>query len=96
MLVSLEALAGKDVINVIDGSCLGVVHDLEFDDKSACVHSLVIPGRPKLWGLLGREEDIRIRWDEVEIIGEDIILTRTESAGHSARKKSSFLQKIWD
>ena len=33
-------------------------------------------GRLKLFGLLGREEDITIPWKEIEKVGEDVLLVR--------------------
>ena len=38
--------------------------------------ALVVPGRRRLFGLLGREKDRRIPWDSVQRFGEDIILVR--------------------
>ena len=38
--------------------------------------ALIIPGRLRLLGLLGREEDAVVPWENIEKIGEDIILVR--------------------
>ena len=35
---------------------------------------MVVPGRRRLFGLLGREEDRYIPWSSVRRFGEDIIL----------------------
>ncbi len=64
----------KEVISVADGTRFGYVGDLELDVESGQVTALVIPGRRRLFGLLGREEDRLIPWEAVKRFGEDIIL----------------------
>ena len=64
----------KEIINVSDGSRYGWVGDVEVDLESGQVRALVLPGRRRLFGLLGREEDRYIPWDRVRRFGEDIIL----------------------
>ena len=70
----IAQLRYKEVICVADGSRLGYVGDLEVDLDSGQVRALVIPGRRRLFGLLGREEDRCIPWSAVRRFGEDIIL----------------------
>ena len=69
----------KEVINLEDGLRLGFINDAEIDLESGHVTAFVIPGKKKLWGLLGREEDIMVSWEEVEKVGTDIILIRRDS-----------------
>lgn len=64
----------KEVINVKDGTRIGTVCDVEIDTVTARVLSIVIYGRLRLWGLLGREEDIIIKWQDIEVIGDETIL----------------------
>lgn len=73
-MVSLSLLSQKDVISITTGQNIGRVDDVEFCRSTALVQNLIIFGRPKLFGLLGRGEDIRIPWEEVVIIGKDAIL----------------------
>ena len=42
--------------------------------ESGQVRALVVPGRRRFFGLLGREEDKVIPWSAVKRFGEDIIL----------------------
>lgn len=77
----------KDVINAQDGIRLGYVGDVEVDTKTAALTAIIIKGRYRLFGLLGREEDIVIRWENIEVIGEDTILVNAP-----ARPKSHFLR----
>lgn len=64
----------KEVISIGDGSRFGYVGDLGLDLESGQVRTLIIPGRLRLFGLLGREEDLVISWDCVKRFGEDTIL----------------------
>ncbi len=64
----------KEVISIHDGSRFGYVGDMEIDLDSGKIRALVIPGRRRLFGLLGREADRRVPWTAVKRFGEDIIL----------------------
>jgi YlmC/YmxH family sporulation protein len=70
----LEELRYKEVIDIGDGSRYGFVGDVEFDADTGAIQALVIPGRLRWLGLLGREEDQVFLWPEVKRFGEDIIL----------------------
>lgn len=73
-MVSLSLLCQKDVICITTGQNIGRVDDIEFCRENARVEYLVIFGRPKLFGLLGRGQDIRIAWENVVVIGQDTVL----------------------
>ena len=75
----------KEVIDIHTGLRLGYVCDLEFDDSEGRLVSLVTPGRSKLFGLLGREDDYVLPWGCIVRIGGDIILV--EAKGEFMRRK---------
>ena len=62
MVCKVCDLRHKEVINAKDGCRLGFVDDIEINIKDATVVSLVIYGRLRCFGLLGREDDIIISW----------------------------------
>ncbi|MBW7573719.1 YlmC/YmxH family sporulation protein [Caproiciproducens faecalis] len=64
----------KEVINVKDGTRIGCVCDVEIDTVDARVIAIVIYGRLRCFGLLGREDDIIIKWQDIQVIGDDTIL----------------------
>lgn len=64
----------KEVINIKDGMRIGCVCDVEIDTESAKVLAIVIYGRLRCFGLFGREDDIVIRWQDIQVIGDDTIL----------------------
>lgn len=70
----LGELRYKEVINVIDGSRYGFVGDAEVDLETGQIRALIVPGRLRLFGLLGREEERVFPWSAVKRFGEDIIL----------------------
>ena len=74
MILYYSDLRYKEVIDVHTGFRLGYVCDAEFDDKEGRLVSLVTPGRSKLFGLLGREDDYVLPWTSIVRIGTDIIL----------------------
>ena len=82
----IAQLRYKEVICVADGSRLGYVGDLEVDLDSGQVRALVIPGRRRLFGLLGREEDRCIPWSAVRRFGEDIILVEDQGTRRRPRR----------
>ncbi len=84
MLCRLSDLRDKEVVNINNGSCMGCVSDVELDTCSARVTAIVIYGRSRLFGLLGRDEDIVFPWSAVKRFGEDIILV--DSGGEARRE----------
>lgn len=77
----------KEVINLADGARLGYVGDVDIELESGRVTALIIPGRLRFFGLLGREDDYVIPWESIEKIGEDIILVR-HSSGYTRTGRS--------
>lgn len=75
----ISDLKYKEIISVVDGSRFGYVGDLEFDIQSGQVRALIVPGRLRFFGLLGREEDMVFPWDSVKRFGEDIILVEASA-----------------
>ena len=74
MIDYFSDLRYKEIIDMHSGFRLGYVYDAEFDDKEGRLISLIAPGRAKLFGLLGREDDYVLPWSCIERIGSDIIL----------------------
>ena len=75
----IDDMRHKEVINVKDGMRLGNVCDLEIDTTNARVTAIIIYGRLRWFGLLGREDDVVIRWQDIQVIGDDTILVNYSS-----------------
>ena len=93
MSCRIMELQSKEVVCIKHGVCLGRVCDVEVDTCSGKLCSIVVYGKPKCFGLLGREDDIVICWENIEVIGEDTILVNFEPPVR--RKKHTFLSKLF-
>lgn len=78
MVCSFSGLRNKEVVNVKTGLKIGFVDDIEIDTVSGNVVSLVVYGRARAFGIMGRDEDIVIKCSDIELIGEDTILVKFE------------------
>lgn len=65
-------LHSKQVINVKTGCCLGCVNDVEINTCDGKVVAILIWGKSRLWGR--REDDIRVCWSDIQVVGDDMIL----------------------
>lgn len=74
MICSLGELRAKEVINVSDGARLGYASDAEIELESGRIVSLTLPGTYRLFGFLGKSDDIVIKWENIKKIGDDIII----------------------
>lgn len=89
METRIAELRYKEVVSVSDGSRFGFVGDMEVDMDSGKVMALVVPGRRRLFGLLGREDDRYIPWTSVRRFGEDIILVEEEPRQRLPRRRAA-------
>ena len=78
MISYFSELRYKEVIDIHTGQRLGYVCDAEFDDAEGRIVSLITPGRPKFFGLFGREDDYVLPWKCIVRMGADIILVETQ------------------
>lgn len=67
-------LRNKEVINSTNGCRIGFVDDVEVNTENAKIVAIVIYGRPKFFGLFGRCDDLVIKWENIQLIGEDTVL----------------------
>ena len=74
MEISFSQLKQKDVINLSDGKHLGRVWDLTFNCKTNTVLGLTVTGCK---GFKFTRQDVFIPMENIEKIGEDVILVKT-------------------
>ena len=67
-------LKRKEVINLCDGARLGCICYLEMDACTGAVYAIIVPGPPRLWGLLRSDEELVIPYSKITKIGDDVIL----------------------
>ena len=75
----LDELRNKQVVCIHTGDVLGYVGDIEFDVSNGKIDSLVIFGKNRAFGLFGRSEDIIIPWCDIEVIGPQTVLVKSNS-----------------
>ncbi len=75
MEVSFQELKCKQVINTVDGKCLGHITDVIFDVVTAKTLGFVVPqSGTGFWSLFKSNKDLFIPFDCVCKIGVDVIL----------------------
>lgn len=75
METSFLELKSKQVINTVDGKCLGHITDVVFDAGSACTLGFVVPQPGEgFWGLFRSNKDMFIPFNCVCKIGVDVVL----------------------
>ena len=86
-------LRRKEVVSSQNGCRLGIVDDIEFDTVNARLAAIILYGRPRFFGLFGRRDDLLIRWENIELIGEDTILVKDipSSSRQNNKGRLSFL-----
>ncbi len=89
MYCRANELRCKDVVNIKDGVRIGYVDDLEINLNDARVMAIVVYGRWRLFGLLGRAKDIVIGWSHIQVIGEDTVLVNFECPPDRIRRKKN-------
>lgn len=79
MSCRIAELRNKQVVCIKNGCVLGYVYDVELNTADGRLTAVVIPGRPRLFGIFGHDDDIVIPWQDIEVIGQETILVNTDS-----------------
>ena len=74
MTYTFSGLRTKEVIHVGDGERLGFVSDIEIDAVTGRVVSISVPGAYRILGILGKDPDRRIPWENIKRIGDDLVI----------------------
>lgn len=73
-------LREKEVVNVCDGERLGNICDIDFEERTGRICTLVIQGPCKIFGIIGRDSEYLIPYECVKRIGSDVVLVEIEAA----------------
>lgn len=74
MTIRITQLQYRELVDISDGTRYGPIGDLEIDAERGTIKSVIVCGRGRVFGLLGREADLSFPWSCVRRIGADIIL----------------------
>ena len=69
----LSDLQNKTVINLIDGKNIGNIIDLSIDDDGKAT-GLIVEKHKFLISYFSSSKEMVIKWEQIEKIGEDVIL----------------------
>ncbi len=86
MKCTLSEMRNKEIINIKNGARLGYVDDIEFETETASIKSFIVYGRTRFFGFLGKEDDLIITCDEIEVVGVDTILISADDTKLTKRK----------
>ena len=83
MEISFSELRTKIVVNLIDGRRLGNVIDLIFDESSAKILGIIVPGAKGISSIFKSREDVFIPYHNICKIGQDTILVDLSQPRHN-------------
>lgn len=71
----LSDLQSKDVVNVFDGKKIGSIIDVKIK-QDGTMGGLIVEKSKFLVSLFSNKDEIEINWNQIEKIGEDVILVK--------------------
>lgn len=71
----LSELQNKTVINLVDGKNIGNIIDLSIDASGKAI-GLIVEKHKFLISYFSSQKEFSIKWEQIEKIGEDVILVR--------------------
>ena len=71
----LSELQNKTVINLIDGKNIGKIIDLNIDENGNAT-GLIVEKHKFIISYFSSNKEFSISWNQIEKIGEDVILVR--------------------
>ena len=76
IILLLSKLYNKDVVNKNTGEKLGKIRDVEIDEVSGKINCLLISQHQSISSLI-KKNKIKISFDNIEKIGDEVILVNT-------------------
>ena len=73
----LSDLQDKDIINIINGKKIGNIIDVIINNEGVPL-GLIVEDSKFLISLFTNKEEMEIKWEQIEMIGEDVILVNIE------------------
>ena len=87
MKCTMSSLRNKEIINIKTGSKLGYVDDAEINTSDSQILSFIVFGRSRFFGLFGKEDDIVIKCEDIQIVGTDTILVSVDDVDITKKDK---------
>ena len=74
----LSEIQNKDVININTGMKIGNIIDIKINSETGKIESLILEKR-KFSSIFSSNDEIEIYWNQINKIGEDVILVESLS-----------------
>jgi YlmC/YmxH family sporulation protein len=86
----ISELIGKEIVNILDGSRLGVVGepDLFIDIETGEINSIILPDRGNMITFWVDKQQVVIPWDAVKKIGSEVIIVELDATHINPRMYS--------
>ena len=84
-------LAGKEIVNLHDGSRLGVVidSDLILDIETGEIHSIILPRKNNLLNMWFDKQQLVIPWEAIKKVGTELIIVDLNQTNPTYERFSS-------
>ena len=70
----LSELQNKNLVNVSNGKNIGNIIDVNIDYQSGNIKSFIIESKGSILTFLNKDNDMEVKWNDIQKIGEDVIL----------------------
>lgn len=86
----LSDLEGKEIVNIYDGTRLGVVgeSDLVIDTRTGKIQSIVLPNKGNMLSFWMDKQQMIIPWDSIKKIGSEVIVVELDGSNLNLRRYS--------
>lgn len=86
----ISELAGKEIVNIQDGSRLGIVGetDLFIDIETGEIDSIILPNKGNLITFWVDKQQVVIPWEAIKKIGSEVIIVELDSTHVNTRMYS--------
>ena len=80
-MISSRELKNREIINMSNGRSLGFASDIEINLEKSRIDALIVHGEHVgFLNMFSKAQEIEIKWRDVKIIGEDVILVNLGSS----------------
>lgn len=88
--VRLSELVGKEIVNIVNGSRLGVIgeSDLTINIDSGQILHIILPRRANMLNFWVDRQSMVIPWDLVRKVGEDVIIVELDQGNMNFQRYS--------
>lgn len=72
--MKISDLQRKDIININDGTIVGRIVDVIINENNGIINDIIIEKNKHMKSLFTAEKEIKVKYEQIKKIGEDVIL----------------------